>query len=77
MKQMPTMYENGQDDFKTCPRCQADMEYETCWKCGGEGGRYLYEEDPIYYLPDDWEDCDECGGNGTLDYCPEARRHAS
>lgn len=77
MKQIPAMYENGQDDFKTCPRCDADMEWEDCWKCGGEGGRDLYEEDSLAYEPGDWATCEECGGTGSIDFCPEARRHTA
>lgn len=77
MKRTPEMYEHGQDDYPTCPQCQADLEYEDCWKCGGTGGEFLDELLPLEYLPGTWEDCGECGGRGTIDYCPEARRHVS
>lgn len=56
--------------IEICTKCQAEVEYEDCWNCGGEGGRDLYEEDPLAYLPDEWADCTECDGRGTNPFCP-------
>lgn len=61
----------GQEqEFPTCGLCGREIDYEDCFNCGGEGGRELYEEDPLYYSPDDWEDCETCEGAGTLAFCP-------
>lgn len=54
-----------------CGRCGNEVEFEECHNCGGEGGRDLYEEDPLSYAPDDWAECEECRGNGTLPWCPD------
>lgn len=64
----------GEQEWPVCGLCRQDIEYEDCFNCGGEGGRDLYEDDPVYYSPDDWEDCSECRGNGTLAWCPEHGR---
>lgn len=61
-------------DYPVCDECGLEVEYEDCFNCGGEGGRNLYEDDPLYYSPDDWEDCSECGGGGTLIWCPDHGR---
>lgn len=56
--------------IEICTKCRAEVEYEDCWNCGGEGGRDLYEEDPLAHAPGEWADCTECDGRGTLPFCP-------
>lgn len=71
------------DEDETCPRCRCcTTEWEECWKCGGEGGRdgeELMSEDPLWYMPDDFETCDVCNGNGgwntCLGQCDENGKH--
>lgn len=66
-----------------CPRCRCcSTEWEECWNCGGEGGRdgeELMSEDPLWYMPDDFETCDVCNGNGgwnaCLGQCDENGKH--
>lgn len=57
------------DEFVDCPQCGGPQEWETCHQCQGEGGRDLYEEDPIAYEPNDWEDCRICDGLGGYLVC--------
>jgi len=38
--------------------------WEECWSCGGTGYRELYDDDPLWYDPDDIEKCDVCDGEG-------------
>lgn len=52
------------------PECGLGVDYSDCFDCGGEGGRDLYEEDPLAYGPDDWAECPTCDGTGTLIWCP-------
>jgi hypothetical protein len=68
-----------------CPRCGCcSTTWEECWRCGGEGGddgEALMEEDPLWYGPDDWRDCDICHARGgfrlCLGDCDEAGQHAA
>ena len=45
---------------------------ETCWSCGGAGGRHDCGEDTCCCLNADddegesWQDCDVCGGAGVV-----------
>lgn len=41
-------------------------EIWDCWQCGGEGGFNNHEVDPLWYPPDDWEECDICQGKGYI-----------
>lgn len=55
-----------------CDVCGGYMEWESCWQCGGKGGRDgddLMEEDPLWYDEDDWETCDICEGKGGYWIC--------
>lgn len=55
-----------------CPKCGNARESVECWQCAGAGGRNgddLMEEDPLWYSPDDWEDCDICNGEGYWWMC--------
>lgn len=48
------------------------MEWETCPWCGGEGMTdpgELYEQDPLWYDPDDVEPCHQCGGEASFPIC--------
>ncbi|MPZ24806.1 MAG: hypothetical protein GEU28_15050 [Dehalococcoidia bacterium] len=69
------------DDERTegedCPRCGGWQDWETCWNCGGEGGRDLYEESPIEYPPGAWRTCDNCKGEGGYLVCYACARGES
>jgi hypothetical protein len=54
-----------------CPRCGCcEMFWEDCWSCGGEGIHDdLFEEDPLWYDPGDYEICNECEGKGGFWLC--------
>lgn len=55
-----------------CVKCGSSTYYEDCWKCGGEGGtdgEELMFEDPLWYSPDDFRECDECEGKGFMRMC--------
>lgn len=53
-----------------CPNCHASTTYtRSCDSCGGEGTHDLYEEDPVFYHPGEWERCGECYGNGGHHWC--------
>jgi len=55
-----------------CEKCGSDILYDDCWSCGGEGGRGwddLQSEDPLWYSPDDFIECDICNGKGVLGIC--------
>jgi len=50
-----------------CNICGSNLEWIECWSCGGEGGRGwedLQCEDPLWYSPEDFIECDICEGNG-------------
>jgi hypothetical protein len=51
---------------QACPICGADMEWETCWQCYGEGGFHDCGEDTCCCLDKEeiTEDCEECDGDG-------------
>lgn len=53
--------------MRTCGRCGGEMERVVCERCDGEGlTRFgeLYEEDPLWYTPNDKEQCGDCAGAG-------------
>lgn len=56
-----------------CQRCKCcSLEWVDCWSCGGAGGTEpgdLYDEDPLWYSPDDTEDCQICEGAGGWNDC--------
>lgn len=58
------------EGLQTCSHCGAELEYEDCWSCGGDGWIDLYEEDPISYSPGELEKCDVCEGEGGYLVCP-------
>lgn len=61
------------EEVQTCS-CGLELEFEDCWQCGGEGGRDLYEEDPLAFAPGEWASCTECRGVGTIPYCPDGHQ---
>jgi hypothetical protein len=55
-----------------CARCGSSTYSEECGACGGEGitgPGELYEQDPLWYDPDDYEPCHQCGGDGAWMVC--------
>ncbi len=61
------------DDCVYCKDCGEEMEWQECYSCGGEGGRGwedLQFEDPLWYSPDDFIDCDVCEGKSGMWICP-------
>lgn len=55
-----------------CARCGSSLQWVHCsWCCGSgttEPGE-LYEEDPLWYNPDDFEPCHQCGGQAAYPMC--------
>ena len=58
-----------------CIVCAAEMDYEDCDCCGGEGGISRYDEDPLWYDEDDLWPCDQCNGKGGWWFCPNPQCH--
>lgn len=55
-----------------CARCGSSLAWESCNVCGGEGitgPGELHEEDPLWYDPDDYEPCSQCGGVAAWPVC--------
>jgi hypothetical protein len=62
---------------ETCDTCGAELEWETCWNCGGEGGFHDCGEDCCACL-DKGEitvRCRECKGKGGYLVCPSIESH--
>ena len=58
------------DDYFYCPYCgQSPVMYQECDECE-DGLVSLWEEDPINFSPDEFEDCSKCGGYGRFRWCP-------
>lgn len=68
-------YLNLYDSMEICEECESEMTWEDCWQCGGEGFRELYEEDPLWYEPNDTEQCDICEGKGGYYVCSNHKNH--
>lgn len=54
------------DYYLPCPKCGNDYTHYrncTCLWCD-DGYINRYEEDPLWYDPDDFEECQECHGTG-------------
>ena len=60
---------NGAAD-PICEECESPVEWVECEACGGEGEYECYEEDPMWYDPDDTKPCPQCGGVGGWYVCP-------
>lgn len=55
-----------------CARCGSSLEWHQCGACGGEGitaPGELYESDPLWYSPDDYENCHQCDGEASWPIC--------
>jgi len=53
-----------------CPKCGESIMTRDCEYCGGDGTvDDLFEQDPLWYEPDDWEYCDYCRGIGAYFWC--------
>lgn len=63
-------------DFMTCSHCQAEMDWEDCHACGGEGWFDAYADEPDWFNPGDVETCRECDGKGGGWFCGNSRCHA-
>jgi hypothetical protein len=70
----PNDSDSGPDDFgPSCPVCGAEMDWQQCWQCQGEGGFHDCGEDccPCLYPELDLnETCGECQGKGGYWVCP-------
>lgn len=58
-----------------CARCGSSIYFEVCGACDGEGitgPGELHEEDPLWYDPDDFEPCRQCGGEASWGICMSA-----
>lgn len=55
-------------DNEYCPICHAEMDWNDCEYCGGDGS--WWDED----LADDME-CEVCGGRGGSLYCGNRAAH--
>jgi hypothetical protein len=54
----------------SCALCKAEMEWQECSACGGDGFFDGYEEDPNWYQPGECVDCSQCAGQGGDYWCP-------
>ena len=62
------------DEELYCSECGAELEFDDCPECGGEGFR---EHEPDSEEPwTGFETCNYCGGHGTFQRCPNARHHS-
>lgn len=55
-----------------CARCGSSVEWERCGSCGGDGitgPGELYEQDPLWYSPEDYENCHQCDGESSWAFC--------
>lgn len=60
------------DSDDSCPRCgHYPTRYRHCCELGCDDGFIdLYDEDPLWYDPDDFEVCEACNGTGVQRWCP-------
>jgi hypothetical protein len=59
-----------------CARCGSSIHWETCGACGGDGitaPGELYQEDPLWYGPEDYEPCRQCDGEASWGICMSSR----
>jgi DnaJ-class molecular chaperone len=57
------------DEPDCCDGCGAEMDFEQCVFCGGDGTYDRHEEDPIAFAPGDTAPCDQCDGRGGWVFC--------
>jgi hypothetical protein len=63
---------DGREYDCQCARCGSSVEWEQCGACGGEGitaPGELYEQDPLWYDPDDYQNCHQCDGDASWGIC--------
>ena len=53
-----------------CQECETPVEWIVCEACDGDGEYECYEEDPLWYDPDDTKPCPQCAGIGGWYICP-------
>lgn len=54
-----------------CPRCGNLMYRQDCPVVDCDDGWIdVYEHDPLWYDPDDYEICQDCEGRGHHIWCP-------
>jgi hypothetical protein len=59
------------DTETLCPMCGHQTVTEFCNALGCEDGWIaVYEDDPLWYEPDEMEQCEECNGKGYHHWCP-------
>lgn len=63
------------DYSNPCPVCGAELYWEDCGACGGEGFVDVYDNDPLWYDPGDTEPCEMCGGQGGWYLCLNYSNH--
>jgi hypothetical protein len=65
---MSELVDDGMLDTPRCPDCgkpNCECDYDgDCAVCGGDGWVRGYEEDPIFYAPDELIRCASCNGSG-------------
>lgn len=52
-----------------CPECGRFAVWVDCYECGGAGEVEVYDDDPLWYDPDDTESCQLCAGDGGRWIC--------
>jgi predicted amidophosphoribosyltransferase len=60
---------DNDEQMATCSQCEAELEWVVCEQCGGEGEYDCYDDDPMWFEPDDTEPCALCGGAGGWYWC--------
>lgn len=66
------------EDESLCPKCGGELTREPCGELGCDDGVVdVYEDDPLWYEPGDNEPCDECGGRGYIEWCPQCAKEQS
>ena len=53
-----------------CPKCGNEFTHWRYCECD-DGSIDLSNEDPINYMPGEWEICYDCGGTGIQSWCPK------
>jgi len=53
----------------TCDECLHECSWTDCEDCGGDGGHDGYDEDPLWYRPNNIIPCSQCLGKGGWWYC--------
>lgn len=65
-------HRDGREWDCQCARCGSSLDWIQCSWCGGDGttaSGELYEEDPMWYDPDDVLPCHQCGGEASWPVC--------